>query len=306
MPNNTREIVSQTQEAATAASLYGAKEDQTHLYQAIKAIAPWVNPSRGPKMSEREVTLVVRRAMAMGLDPLTPHEVQIWKDHRGNVNFQLAYTLLAEWVRKFKGDHTEPIYDRLGEAELIGEGLDVDDIAYRVTFIMKDDIKHLKTLIEAGYEPKHARRMVEVKGIGVADGNEYAGEYFAPKGRSRSWKVKKRALTDAYRRKFGTPTRPEIVELRRLRGDADLTLEDWEVAADCANGKDRLAVARNAAESRNREPMTLEEARQLLSGEPREEESQEPEEEEESQSDNGQNGQKSKADEAASQGVLIS
>lgn len=247
-----RAIVSRAQEIATADALYGLKEDQDAMWKQIAKVAPWINPKHGPAMSQEEVVLVIRKAVAMGLDPLNPHEVQIWKDKRGQVNFQLGYPLVTQWVRHFKGEHTEPIYDRLTVPEMIEEGLDEEDVAYRVRFIMKQDLPHLKTLIDAGYEPKLARRMVEVKGIGVASAKEYDNDYFAPKGRSKAWKVKKRALTDAYRRKFGTPGRPEIMELRRLRGDAQLTLDDWRVASESArNGDARLQIARVAASNRS-------------------------------------------------------
>jgi len=179
------------------------------------------------------------------LDPLNQHEVQIWKDSRGTVNFQLAYTLTTEWVRHFHGEHTEPQYHRLGTEELAAEGLAENDTAFRVSFLMKRDIPSLSALTEA-YDARQARAMLEITGLGVAQVGEYTGKYFAPAGRSRAWKVKKRALTDAYRRKFGTPTRSEIEELRRAGGMANVRPQDWSDVQELNPG-DAAALAKDTA-----------------------------------------------------------
>lgn len=275
--NDSRSLVTQQQEAATAAALYGARENLEEFYKAMKTVAPWVK-SKKYEMSAEEVMLVARRAVAMGLDPLNPHEVQIWKDWQG-VQFQIAYTLQREWVRHFKGEYTEPQFHRLTEPELKEEGLEPEDVAYRAMILMKDDIPHMENLIKAGYKPDQARRMLEITGIGVATKDEWENEYFAPKGRSKAWKVKKRAVTAALRGKFGTPSRPEIIQLRRLRGDANLTLDDWKAAAQITDAEHQLEVARQEAERRavleeweglsdEEREAQLEKNRRLLRGDP--------------------------------------
>lgn len=230
------ELVTAQQERATAVSIYGQDDQVKQMIQAVRTVAPWIN-NRDPKLSfsDNEVALVVRRAMAMGLDPLNPHEVQIWKDNRGSVNFQISYTLMAEWVRRFKGTHTEPEYHRLTKEELIEEGLQQTDVAYRVSFVMDDSIDKLMVLAQV-YGAEKARAMVAVTGFGCAKASEYSSEYFAPAGRSKTWKVQKRAMVDAYRRKFGTPTRAEIEELRRIGGFERVRAEDWEGTEDLHPG----------------------------------------------------------------------
>lgn len=271
-----KDLIAQQKHAITADSLYGSEDDQAALYKAVSKFAPWVK-GKVP-MSPEEVMLVVRRVTSQGLDPLNPHEVQIWKDHHG-VQTQPAYTLMIEWVKHFKGNYTEPQYERLSDRELAEEGLEENDVAYQVRFLMRDDIGTLTELIKAGYQPKEARSMLEVTGLGVATRDEYDGKYFAPKGRSKSWKVKKRAMTDAIRRKFGTPTRAEIVELRRLRGDANLTLDDWAVVDPEMDDEQQLQLARAAAQSRTWEEEfedlsdeekqeRFEHAKRLLEGDP--------------------------------------
>ena len=213
---------------------------------AVKACAPWVKASsQSAAMTDQEVVYATRRALALGLDPLNPHEIQIWKDKRGTINFQIGYTLMAEWVRRFKGEHTEPQFDRLTAAELKAEGLADAAMAYRVRFLMKADIPNMRTLIDAGFSAAEARQMLEVTGLGVATPQEVSGEYFAPTGRSKAWKVQKRAVVDAYRRKFGTPTRAEIEMLRRA-----LTPEDWERVDADLPADARVALAESAAHRR--------------------------------------------------------
>lgn len=251
MGNTT--LVTREQEHQTATSLYGDKQALIELFDAVRKVAPWANSKQYP-MSDNEIALAVRRAVAMGLDPLNQHEVQIWKDKRGSVNFQPAYTLVTEWVKHFKGEHTEPRYHRLDEDELKHEGLAKDDVAYRCTFMMKSDIPNLRTLIDAGFAPAEAREMLEVSGLGVATSFEYNGEYFAPAARSRSWKVEKRALTDAYRRKFGMPNRSEIEELRRILG-TNWVPEDWEGVEEVNPAQAATLAAHRARHREHREAM---------------------------------------------------
>jgi hypothetical protein len=261
--NEERGLVTQEQELATALALYGGDREIAEFGHVIRKIAPWAE-----KMADTEIGLVVRRSLAMGLDPLNPHEVQIWKDNRGRVQFQLAYTLMAEWVRECKGEHTEPAFLPLSDGEKAEEGLDEGAMAFYVSFVMKDDLNTLRELIDLGYKPAEAKRMVTVNGLGVASADELKSQYFAPNARSAGWKVKKRALVDAYRRKFGTPTRPEIISLRRIGKIPTLTVSDWEEAADEETVEGRLQLASLSANTRKRlaeiEAMSDEEAAALL------------------------------------------
>ncbi|HUS97787.1 MAG TPA: hypothetical protein VMX97_13715 [Hyphomicrobiaceae bacterium] len=234
--------------------MYGEKDNLVELFEAVRKVAPWANDKDAP-MTDGEIALTVRRAVAMGLDPLNAHEVQIWKDKRGSVNFDISYILRIEWVRHFHGEHTEPQYRRLTAEELEAEGLLPQDVAYRVTFLMKKDLPGLSVLIQAGYDPTEARAMLEVSGLGVSLASEYNGQYFASSGRSKSWKVQKRALTDAYRRKFGDPTRFEIEELRRVGGLSNLRPGDWEDGAGLADSDAVTLAKSNAAHREHAERM---------------------------------------------------
>jgi hypothetical protein len=252
------EIVKANVETGNTVKLYGSDAEIQALGTLVKQFAPWAE-----KLDNIQIGGVVRRVMAMGLDPLNGYEVQIWKDKRGIVQVQPAYTLMIDWVKKFKGDHTQPRYYRLVGEELEAQGLPENAIAYRCTFIMNDDLDRMTTLLNMRvYNPEEVRAMFEVSGLGVAQLNEYNGEYFAPAGRSRSWKVEKRALVDAYRHKFGTPSRAEIETLRRESGTDKIQPDDWEGAYEVgADSRGTVALAQDAAQRRDAEPITVEEAR---------------------------------------------
>ena len=232
--------------------LYGQDDDLVSLAHIVKKVAPWANNRQYP-FSDVEIGLVCRRALGMGLDPLNPHEVQIWKDKRGGVSFQLAYTLLRQWAHQIHGGHTEPTYTRLTEEELIGQGLNVTDIAYRCEFVMKDDIPLIATMLQAGWDATEARQSLTVCGIGVASIQEFGGQYFAPAARSRAWKVQKRAYTDAIRLRFGTPSRADIEQMRRSRGEEHVTPADWQIAAG-ENNEGRVRLAAMSAQARTQVP----------------------------------------------------
>lgn len=202
----------QVQEKSTAAELYGSGADVKQMTEAIRRFAAWANDPDHP-MSSNEVIQVVMRAKALGLDPLNTHEVQIWKDKHG-VHMQEAYTLIVEWVRRFKGEHTTPQYRELTAEEKRREGIDENDIAIECRFLMYSDLDQFSRLAQAVGEER-ALQMLQKRGVGVVSRKDWNNPYFAPNGRSRRWKAEKRALTDAYRRTFGTPSRAEIEEMRR-------------------------------------------------------------------------------------------
>ena len=251
-------------EVKTTVQMYGNDDEIQALGELVKQFAPWAKD-----LTNVEIGGVVRRVMSMGLDPLNGHEVQIWKDNRKVVQVQPAYTLMIDWVKKFNGDHTQPRYYRLVEEELAEQGLPADAVAYKCTFIMNEDLDRMTTLLNMNvYEPKEIREMFEVSGLGVSLAEEYNAkskggvEYFAPTGRSKSWKVEKRALIDAYRHKFGTPSRSEIETLRRQSGTDKITPDDWQGAYEVgADERGTLALAQDSAQQRDKEPMTREEAK---------------------------------------------
>ncbi|MEA3375050.1 MAG: hypothetical protein U9R72_02460, partial [Chloroflexota bacterium] len=176
--------------------------------------------------------------------------VQIWRDRHG-VQFQLAYTLMAGWVRTMKGDHTEPRYIRLTAEERELEGLKPDDKATWCTFVMLSDIPNITALVEAGFEPAEARSHFTVRGLGTVSADDWNGRYFAPNGRSKRWKLRKRALVDAYRMRFGTPSRQAIQLLRRQRGEHPLLPSDFDhIAADLPYYQ-QLELAHRHAARRN-------------------------------------------------------
>jgi len=193
----------------------------------------------------------------MGLDPLNPAEVQIWKDDRGRVSFQIGYAMLETWVKKTYGQHTEPRFTRLTADELKVEGLAETTIAFRCEFIMCGDIKAMTEMVGiVGRE--EAMRMFTCTGVGAATAQEFNNAYFAPKGRTPAWKVKKRALTDAYRQKFGVPNAAELADARTRLGYTLPSPEDYEGAAALTDDAQSItALAQASADRRENPPATL-------------------------------------------------
>lgn len=239
------------------------------LAEAVARVAPWAHNKNFP-LDAADIALAVQRSVGIGLDPLNPHEVQIWKDGRG-LHFQLAYTMLSQWATQILGGHTEPTYTRLTKEELETEGLLTTDIAFYCRFVMKADILLIGTMIEAGWDPLQARTEMTVTGLGTASLADWNGKYFAPNARSKAWKVKKRAYTDAIRTRFGTPGRATIEEMRQLRGEDHITAADWQITA--GNAKEQIRLAAMIADDRECEPdprtpeEVLTEGRALLHGE---------------------------------------
>ena len=111
--------------------------------------------------------------------------------------------------------------------------------------------------------------------LGTASAEEWASPYFVPTGRSNRWKLQKRALTDAYRTRFGEPSRQEIHVLRRQRGDVVLLPQDFNGRAHLLP-VDRTSLALEHARARTRPTApttqtpeeTLAHGRRLLRGAP--------------------------------------
>ena len=232
--------------AASLGQLYGDQEEINAMAKAVRAVAPWAKDPKFP-LTNHEVGLAIRRCRALGLDPLNPHEVQIWKDKHG-LHLQLAYPLLTQWVRETHGGHTAPTYHELTPEELLKEGLPDNDVpALRCSFILDSDLDRMIALIEAGFNPDDARALFTRHGIGTATLSDWTNPYFAPNGRSKRWKLRKRALTDAYRTLFGTPSRDEIIQLRRSRHQHLLSPDDFaRIAEDLPPHQQRLLAHRNA------------------------------------------------------------
>ncbi len=201
------------------------------------------------------ICLAIRRCRALGLDPLNPHEVQIWKDKHG-LHLQLAYPLLTQWVRETHGGHTAPTYHELSPEELEDEGLPDCVPAIRCSFILDSDLDRMLALLDAGFAPAEARALFTRTGLGTATVSDWTNPYFAPNGRSKRWKLRKRALTDAYRMLFGSPSRDEIVRLRRSRHQHLLTPEDFDpIADDLPAYQQRIIAQRKAASRLGEEPV---------------------------------------------------
>lgn len=247
MPNQLAE----RKEQGLGLAYMGNQEEMEALAKIAIKVAPWAGKTKDlPAMTGPEVSLVVGRAASLGADPLNPHEIQINRDKKGVIQVKLSYTLIIEWVNRFKGEHTNPQYYRLTEEQLIEEGLEKGDVAFRCEVFRVASFKEMDKRMESPFfTPEQVYKMFAITGIGVAKKEEYNKWYFAPNARTPSWKVQKRALEDAYRKKYGTPSRAEVIQLRRMLGHENIQPQDWENTSKLAPG-DAVALADARANER--------------------------------------------------------
>lgn len=223
--------------------------------QMIRSFAPWANNEKHP-VTDVEIALIVQRGAKSGLDVLNPHEVQVWKDKRGNINFQIAHALTAQWANVTLGGHTQPRYCELTDDEKESHGIPTTDHAIRCELVMLADISLIKTMIDAGWEPQEARTDVTMIGVGVVSASDWDGAYFAPNARSKRWKLEKRAYADAIRGRYGTPSEKDILELRRVRGEDSIEPGDWAVAQDEISTETAVRHAKVSANGNGHETPT--------------------------------------------------
>jgi hypothetical protein len=249
--------------ATTAVAL--APDEQRALYQSeelarfgamIRAIAPWANDPKRP-VSDQDIALIVSRGEGMGLDVLNPHEAHVIKQKNGGVTLQIAHALMAQWAEQIHGGHTRPRYRMLDDTEKESRGILKNDYACECAFIMKSDISNVAQMVQSGiWTPEQALSEMTVSGIGVVKATEWGDPYFAPNARDKKFKLEQRAYTDAVRRKFGTPGRADNIRMRRMRGEDEIALEDWQAAADEPESTRADLARANASDSEPRELIT--------------------------------------------------
>jgi len=224
----------------------------------LRAFAPFAHGSE--PVTDQEIALVVLRADAMALDALNPHEVEVFKDKRGKINFMLSYVLEHQWIEEFHGGHLRPEYTPFTEDEKEQHGIPLVDKAMWCRFIMKRDIPLIAQMAEAGWTYEDAR--AEVTNVGHAtvtradwDATAHGKEFFAPNARDKQWKLNKRAFVDAVRSNFGDPSPRAIFQLRRARGEENIDAGDWEVANGEKATDARVRHAQAVAHARQQEPV---------------------------------------------------
>jgi len=207
----------------------GVTEMDRVLANQIRKFAHWANGEKYP-MSNDEVILTAIRARQMGVHPLNDKAFSAYKDAHG-IHLDYHYSLIAKYVTKARGiRHTNPRYFRLSSEELEQEGLNDNFVAYYATFILIEDLQHYYDLMERVPE-KLAYQTIAKHGLGSVIKKRWASPHFAPNGRSKAWKVQKRALKDAYVKAFGYPAPAEAAALQAAGGWISPSDSDLEVAA---------------------------------------------------------------------------
>lgn len=93
-------------------------------------------------------------------------------------------------------------------------------------------------------------------GIGTANPTDWASPYFAPNGRPKRWKLRQRALVEAYRTTLGSPSQDDIIALRRHGSEYLLSPGDFDhIADDLAPHQQPLIAHRRAARRLGQDPV---------------------------------------------------
>jgi hypothetical protein len=245
--------------------------DRMHAHQ-IKKFAAW---SRGKyPMNDTEILLTALYARRMGVHPLDEKAFQAYKDARG-IHCAYHYSIVVAWVRRYlKVRHTQPMYFRLSKEELKEAELGENDVAYWCTFILIEDLPHYYQLIDRVGKDE-AYKIIAKRGLGSVSKSQWDGQYFAPNGRSKAWKVKKRALIDAYSMTFGNPSAEQARAIRQAEGWRDPDMQALESASFFVDGQNAVAIAQ-AEQARNEQPALekdkMLDAQDALYGKPKEKE----------------------------------
>lgn len=219
---------------------YGIHEEDRILARQVRKFASW---ARGKyPMTDDEILASCIRARQMGVHPLNDKAFQAYKDSHG-IHLDYHYSLISKWVSQFlKVRHTAPRYYRLTDEQLEFEGLSETDVAYYAKFILNEDLDDYYRMMDK-LPPDEAYDMFAVTGIGVTDKSTWNSQYFAPNGRSKAWKLQKRALKDAYVRKFGYPSPAEARFMQEQLGWVDPDDDDVNYGAQPVDISDESRVA---------------------------------------------------------------
>lgn len=196
----------------------------------------WLRSLLGAEASDQEIINAARTMQALGLRP-DRHECAIWFQ-RGHVHVEIAYTLLVKYAKAH--GYINPRFRRLTPAEIKEDGMPPGSIGYECKMIQQDLLPMWISLANKT-DAKTADDVLCVTGRGYATPEEWRSTYFPPKGRSRAWRVQKRALADAIRRTIGSPGREEIEALRTPELPA-LTAEETADAIDALWGPETNAL----------------------------------------------------------------
>ena len=217
--------------------------------EMIFRFAPYAHSDDYP-MTKSDCLFVAIRCREMGVHPLNSQGIQVYNDNHG-IHIDYHYSMIIKYASQLrKVRHTQPRYTRLTPEQLEDEGLGATDIAYHATFIPYEALDDYYKMMDK-MTPQEAYDLFAIRGIGSVSKNKWGGSYFAPNGRSRAWKVQKRALKDAYVRWLGYPSPSEARYMQEQTGWVEPTEAALETYAATEDGENVIILAEHAAKQSN-------------------------------------------------------
>jgi len=225
----------------------------------------------GERMSLRAAMALAQYSMLVGANPFRG-DVYAIVDENQPERFELVdgYKLLVRDALNTCGftPHYEPIAE--GDPEYL-EGA----VGFRC-YVLRNDNPHFATLVNAGVQYMEALRFCAPSAVGIVRPNEmktHSGrEINPPKGWSWQERARTRALKNALRKAYASPSPEARRESAWTVGATETVPSDWY---DCEPGmttEEKEALAKVNAQSRNRQPTqedpetTLQNGRQVLHG----------------------------------------
>ena len=212
--------------------------------EMIFRFAPYAHSDDYP-MRKDECLFVAIRCHEMGVHPLNLQGIQVYKDNHG-IHIDYHYSMIIKYASQIrKVRHTQPRYTRLTPEQLEDEGLGATDIAYYASFIPYEALDDYYRMMDK-MNTQEAYDLFAIRGIGSVSKTKWSGAYFAPNGRSRAWKVQKRALKDAYVRWLGYPSPSEARYMQEQTGWVEPTPDTLETYAATEDDENVILLSENA------------------------------------------------------------
>lgn len=239
----TEETTLAVQPQTNGLTPWGSREEVKEIAARLKRFVPGTK-----NMNDDEIMAYAQLVHMTGLNPCSG-ELHGWDSKgggRGILITKLGYGILVRWAQS-----QEPFTTRF-TTKLNTE---TEDITARCQLLRRSDRQLLKQLLANDAPYREALDWATTEGIGIITKAERWSKKYKkwidpPKSKSWEWKAEKRALEDAIRRAYGTPSTQELARQTWIVAGIATTPEDWKDVTPEMLPSERAATARHSAQLR--------------------------------------------------------
>lgn len=244
-----------------APDAWGSREEVKEIADRLKRFVPGTK-----KMNGTEIMAFAQLVHMTGLNPCAS-ELHGWDskgDGSGVLITKLHYGILVRWAMS-----QEPFATRFTT-----EMDESENIISRCRLLRQSDRPLLGQLLSNGVDYQEALAWATTEGLGIVTKKERWSKKYKrwidpPKSKSWPWKAEKRALEDAIKRAYGSPSTKELARQSWIVEGVVTIPSDWADVTPEMLPNEREAQARLTALRREREHKptgTFEENVELLFG----------------------------------------